>query len=81
MEKWLGNLPVSFAAEHGAFYKEHGVWHNNMKKMDWENGLLSILRLFVSKTPGARLEVKETALVWHYRESDAWLGLCVPNNW
>ena len=74
LEKWLGNLPVSFAAEHGAFYKEHGVWHNNMKKMDWENGLLSILRLFVSKTPGARLEVKETALVWHYRESDAWLG-------
>ena len=74
LEKWLGNLPVSFAAEHGAFYKEHGVWHNNMKKMDWENGLLSILRLFVNKTPGARLEVKETALVWHYRESDAWLG-------
>ena len=26
------------------------------------------------QTPGARLEVKETALVWHYRESDAWLG-------
>lgn len=74
LEKWLGNLPVSFAAEHGAFYKEHGVWHNNMKKMDWGNGLLSVLRLFVGKTPGARLEVKETALVWHYRESDAWLG-------
>lgn len=32
LEKWLGNLSVSFAAEHGAFYKEHGVWHNNMKK-------------------------------------------------
>jgi len=74
LEKWLGNLSVSFAAEHGAFYKEHGVWHNNMKKMDWGNGLLSVLRLFVGKTPGARLEVKETALVWHYRESDAWLG-------
>lgn len=74
LEKWLGNLPVSFAAEHGAFYKELGVWHNNMKKMDWGNGLLSVLRLFVGKTPGARLEVKETALVWHYRESDAWLG-------
>lgn len=74
LEKWLGNLPVSFAAEHGAFYKEQGVWHNNIKKMDWGNGLLSVLRLFVGKTPGARLEVKETALVWHYRESDAWLG-------
>lgn len=74
LEKWLGNLPVSFAAEHGAFYKENGVWHKNAQKMDWGNGLLAILRLFVSKTPGARLEVKETALAWHYRESDAWLG-------
>ncbi len=22
LEKWLGDLPLSFAAEHGAFYKE-----------------------------------------------------------
>lgn len=74
LEKWLGNLPVSFAAEHGAFYKENGVWHKNTRKMDWGNGLLAILRLFVSKTPGTRLEMKETALAWHYRESDVWLG-------
>lgn len=24
LEKWLGALPISFAAEHGAFYKENG---------------------------------------------------------
>lgn len=30
--------------------------------------------MFVDRTPRSHLEVKETALAWHYRESDAWLG-------
>lgn len=74
LEKWLGALPVSFAAEHGAFYKENGVWHKNIHTQEWSPGLLSILRLFVNRTPRSHLEIKETALVWHYREADAWLG-------
>lgn len=65
---------ISFAAEHGAFYKENGVWHKNVHAQEWSPGLLSILKLFVSKTPRSHLEVKETALAWHYRETDAWLG-------
>lgn len=74
LEKWLGALPLSFAAEHGAFYKENGVWHKNVHAQEWSPGLLSILKLFVSKTPRSHLEVKETALAWHYRETDARLG-------
>lgn len=75
LDKWLGSLPVSFAAEHGAFYKEDGMWHKNIRKKEvWDDGLLSILHKFVEKTPRARLEIKETALAWHYRECDVWLG-------
>ena len=74
LEKWLGSLPFSMAAEHGAFYKENGVWHKNIKKIEWGAGILSILQLFVDRTPHSHLEVKETTLAWHYRESDAWLG-------
>lgn len=62
------------AAEHGAFYKENGIWHKNINKAEWSSGLVSISKLFVEKTPRSHLEVKETALAWHYRESDAWLG-------
>lgn len=62
LEKWLGNLPVSIAAEHGAFYRENGLWHKNINKPVWSAGLLSILKLFVAKTPRSRLEVKETAI-------------------
>ena len=42
--------------------------------MEWGAGILSILQMFVDRTPHSHLEVKETALAWHYRESDAWLG-------
>ena len=74
LEKWLGDLPLSFAAEHGAFYKENGAWHKNINNQEWDLELLSVLNLFVSKTPHSHLEAKETVLAWHYRESDAWLG-------
>lgn len=74
LEKWLGTLPLSLAAEHGAFYKENGVWHKTINQTGWGTGILSILHMFVTKTPRSHLEVKDTALVWHYRESDAWLG-------
>lgn len=74
LDKWLGKLSVSLAAEHGALYKENGVWHNYNISVEWSDELLSILNLFVKKTPGSRLEEKKTAIAWHYREVDAWLG-------
>lgn len=74
LEKWLGHLPLAFAAEHGACYKEQGVWHQNTSAPQWSEGILSILNMFVSKTPHSHLEVKDTSLAWHYREVDSWLG-------
>lgn len=61
------------AAEHGAFYKEmaSGTKHKQ-SGMEFRIGVH--LEAFVEKTPRSHLEVKETALAWHYRESDAWLG-------
>ncbi len=32
------------------------------------------MELYVSRTPGARIEQKETSLVWHYRQTDPELG-------
>ena len=74
LEKWLGALPLDFAAEHGASYKEHGKWYRKNAAPIWGEGILSILRMFVDKTPHSSLEKKETSLVWHYREVDSWLG-------
>ncbi len=75
LEKWFGKLPINMAAEHGAYYKEGGVWHNNVPaKQTWNNQIISILQAFVDKTPRSRLEIKDTALVWHYRNVDGWLA-------
>jgi len=74
LESWLGKLPISIAAEHGAFFKEDGVWHNHLLKKCWDDKLLGIFNKFVDKTPGSHLEVKTAAIAWHYREVDTWFG-------
>lgn len=75
LEKWFGHLQVSMAAEHGASYKENGKWiHKNRGEALWDNEILEIMQTFVDKTPKAKLELKKTALVWHYRNVDTWLA-------
>lgn len=74
LEQWLGNLNIGLAAEHGAFYKSDGKWHKNSMQKKWDPEILTILNQFVEKTPRSALEVKETALVWHYRKVDGWLA-------
>ncbi len=74
LEKWLGSLNIGLAAEHGAFFKEGGVWHKNSTPTAWDDEIIGILQQYVEKTPRSSLEIKETALVWHYRKVDAWLA-------
>lgn len=42
--------------------------------MDWDEEILSIVEQTESKTPKSRMEIKKTAIVWHYREVDRWLA-------
>lgn len=74
LERWLGDLPLSLAAEHGAFYKEKGTWYDNISDFRFDDELIDILQLFVDKTPHSKLEIKKTTLVWHYRNVDTWFA-------
>ncbi len=74
LNKWLGNLPVGLAAEHGSFYKENGEWHENVPEIEWDEEILNIINYTVRRTPRAKLEIKKTALVFHYRDVDVWLA-------
>lgn len=74
LDRWFSHLPVDLAAEHGAFYKEKGIWNENVQTNHWDEEIISILQSFIDKTPHSRLEQKETALVWHYRNVDTWLA-------
>lgn len=75
LDAWLGGLPVRLAAEHGAFYKEAGVWRGMAEEVSvWDQEVLAIMERITEQTPGSRIEKKRTALVWHYRNCDAWLA-------
>lgn len=75
LEKWFGQLPITLAAEHGASYKEDGIWHKNLPiNQTWDDEIIAILQTYVDRTPRSKMEIKETALVWHYRNVDGWLA-------
>lgn len=74
LDKWLGDLPIGLAAEHGAFYKENGKWHSKMPEVVWDKEIVDIIEHIVKRTPRSKIEVKDTALVWHYRNVDTWLA-------
>ncbi len=74
LDAWLGHLSIGLSAEHGAFYKEGNVWHRKMKEIDWDTEILDIMKHTVKRTPRSKLEIKNTALVWHYRNVDVWLA-------
>jgi len=68
-------LPITLAAEHGASYKEDGVWHKNLPlNQPWDDEIINILQSFVDRTPRSRMETKDTSLVWHFRNVDGWLA-------
>ncbi len=74
LEKWLGHLPLDLAAEHGAFYKERGEWHKKLDKIIWDKEILEVIQHIAKRTPRSKIEIKDTALVWHYRDVDNWLA-------
>lgn len=75
LDQWFSGLNLDFAAEHGAFFKENGKWHQNLQqKMEWDDEILNIIEHTIEKTPRSHLEQKDASLVWHYRNVDVWLA-------
>lgn len=68
LEAWFGHLPVSLAAEHGSWIRQHGDWsQEDVSMADFKQILLPMLERYAERTPGAEVEEKNFALVWHYR--------------
>ncbi|SHF68962.1 bifunctional alpha,alpha-trehalose-phosphate synthase (UDP-forming)/trehalose-phosphatase [Dysgonomonas macrotermitis] len=74
LDEWFGHLNIGLAAEHGVYYKEEGIWHSNLQEINWDEEIVNILKHTTKKTPNSKIEVKNTALVWHYRAVDTWLA-------
>jgi trehalose 6-phosphate synthase/phosphatase len=76
LESWLGDLPVSLGAEHGAFVREpDGTWHRNVDTdLTWLPRAEELLVRTSEEVPGSVVERKETSVAWHYREAEPEYG-------
>jgi trehalose 6-phosphate synthase/phosphatase len=78
LEKWLGDLSIDLAAEHGGRIRrsQNGKWRQTAEATsdEWKDQLQSLMEVYVDRTPGAEVERKGAALVWHYRKAEPELG-------
>ena len=75
--EWFSDCPIDLIAEHGAWMKKSGEsrWHLlGILDTGWKSDVIGLLEDYVGRTPGSRIEEKETALAWHYRQTEEILG-------
>jgi trehalose 6-phosphate synthase/phosphatase len=69
---------LGIAAEHGFFTRPPGstTWHTLRPWADhsWLALALPILKQYQESTDGSYIEVKQSAVVWHYRDADPDFG-------
>ncbi|MDP4150091.1 MAG: bifunctional alpha,alpha-trehalose-phosphate synthase (UDP-forming)/trehalose-phosphatase [Bacteroidota bacterium] len=76
LEGWLGMLPLTLVAEHGASIKmRNSTWQQLVSVSDlWKEQILPVMRLFVARCAGSFVEEKTNAIAWHYRNTQSGLG-------
>ena len=72
LDQWFNDVPISLAAEHGAWIREqNGDWKvQQFSGSEWKRKLLPILEMYADRVAGAFVEEKEFSLVWHYRMAE-----------
>jgi trehalose 6-phosphate synthase/phosphatase len=68
LEEWFRGMRLSLVAEHGAWVRHQGEWSQaafSFRK--YKKKVLPIMERYAERTPGAEVEVKDYAVVWHYR--------------
>jgi len=75
LSDWLGALPLSLWAEHGASYRESqkATW-TKTETPSWLPRIVALLEEFADYTPGALVEEKGVSVAWHYRAADNEFG-------
>lgn len=67
LDAWFGSIPgIMLIAEHGAWIKQGGKWHQNAEPFD-KSSIVQTLNDYATRTAGAFVEEKDFAVVWHYR--------------
>ncbi len=68
LDSWFKGIPkVLLVAEHGAWIKQDGSWHQQAEVFD-KTPVAELMQSYATRTPGALVEIKDFAVVWHYRK-------------
>ena len=75
IDKFLGDLPITIIAGHGAMIKENGKWTKKLTdNVLWKNNVISVLNQITLKCPKSFVEDKKFSLAWHYRNAESKSG-------
>lgn len=78
LEKWFKGVPVTLISEHGfnILYPNATEWKHLYSNIHftWKNKVKKIFTQYVATTPGAFIEEKKSAMVWHFRRADPEFG-------
>jgi trehalose 6-phosphate synthase/phosphatase len=81
LEQHLGGLGLTLVGEHGFRWLDgravDAEWElfNPHVDIEWRHGIREHLEEAALLTPGAHVEEKQSAVVWHYREAEPEFGL------
>lgn len=68
LESFFKNKGLGLVAEHGGWVFDAGSWaKHSLTPQKWKKPVRQILERYNARTPGAIVEEKDFALVWHYR--------------
>jgi trehalose 6-phosphate synthase/phosphatase len=76
LDNWLGHLPLTLVAEHGAYVKyKNEEWREYITvPNEWKDQIRPLMQLFVDRCAGSFIEEKNSTLAWHYRNTQQELG-------
>jgi trehalose 6-phosphate synthase/phosphatase len=76
LDRWLGSLPITLVAEHGASTRpRNGSWQQMVSVSDlWKDEIRRVMQAFVIRCAGSFIEEKTNTIAWHYRNTQTGLG-------
>ena len=76
LDRWLGQVPMTLVAEHGALVKYKGEeWKEQIAiTSEWKEQIRPLMQFFVDRCAGSFIEEKKSTLAWHYRNTYPELG-------
>ncbi|KNC25131.1 hypothetical protein FF38_08094 [Lucilia cuprina] len=81
LDEHLSMFKINMSAEHGCYLKREyqtpeEPWENLVEQLDmsWMKVVKNVLQSYTERTEGSNIEVKKSAICWHYRRSDPIFG-------